>query len=759
MSSGKALRKGLLVLLLAAFVPLTVVFGRGGIRVPSDSLSEAADPLGDTLFESNRYTQTDDLSVVDNYTDIPSTFELVGESDSIALYAESPNGAIRVVNKEDGFVYGSSFAAAGVPIPYFNELWEGIIASACVIEYYSTTESGAVQTTTESFYTSGETTLEFSRIDNGFQLAVHYGLSGVGLLLRVFVDGEYLRVQIPAESVTETGDYPLKSVMCYPFLGAVYGNSVPGYIFVPDGSGALIRYQEINALTDICEFPYYGLDSGLVRGADVSPDFNFPISGMILGIRQHGFVQIVADGDAFATLVVSPAKNNLKYYYTYNRFVYRSTYLAPGTQAAAASGTGQQVIEEERNSCNVSLVYDFLAGDQADYVGMANAYQDYLRGMGALSDISLSEGVVPALVELIGAEKTEGFLFESLQVMTTYAQAEAILSDLSESIPAITAVYKGWSKGGWSGGGTKYVSVESALGTKAQLESLLAEFNAGDDSFSLYADFVSVSESGSYSAYRDVSQRIDSSLAEFTGVSKTWYLLSPLRTASLLEAAEKSLSGWGAENLTLGSVGYRLFSDYKDSADSIDRAEAQKIYGEALASSGEKWSLYRVNAYLLAYAGRDLAVPTTHSGYSAYTDTVPFVSILLAGAMEAYGPYANFFADRTAETLVLIDFGLLPSFILTEESAYALNDTELASLCSSSYDTWKETVVSLYGTVASALSEFYGERVVSRTVPSAGVTETLYANGTLVIVNHTSETWSGGDYTVAARSFEVIPDA
>lgn len=758
MFSGNRIRKALLSALLALFLPATLVLGRG-IAVPADSLPGDFSALGDTLFESNRYTQPDDLTVVDNYTDIPGTFALVGESETIALYAESPNGAIRVVNKADGFVYGSSFAAAGVPIPYFNELWEGIIASACIVEYYTTTESGAIQTTTESFYTSPDTTLAFSAIENGFSLEVRFGLSGIGLTLRVFVDGEYLRVQIPRESVTENETHPLKSVQCYPFLGAVYGNSVPGYVFVPDGSGALIRYQEINALTDVYEFPYYGLDSGLVRDASVSAGFNFPVSGMILGIRQHGFVQIVADGDAFATLVVSPAKNNLKYYYACNRFVYRSTYLAPGTRAAAASGTGQQVIEENRNSCNVSLVYDFLAGDEADYVGMANAYQDYLRDQGALGDLSLPEGVVPALVELLGAETTEGFLFETVQAMTTYAQARAILSDLSGTIPAITAVYKGWSRGGWSGGGTKYLSCEPALGTKAELEALLRDFNVGNGSLSLYADFVTVSESGSYSAYRDVSQRVDSSLAAFAGVRKTWYFVNPLRTASLLENARESLSGWGAENLALGSLGYRLFSDFKDPGNPIDRAEAQAIYASALAASGEKWSLYRASAHLLAYASRDLAVPTTHSGYAVYTDTVPFAAILLAGTMEAYGPYANFFADRTAETLVLIDFGLLPSFILTEGSAYLLNDTELSSLCSSSYDTWKETVAALYGTVASALSQFYGERVVSRTVPRAGVTETLYANGVLVVVNHTSAAWSEGSLTVEARSFEVIPDA
>jgi hypothetical protein len=284
----------------------------------------------------------------------------------------------------------------------------------------------------------------------------------------------------------------------------------------------------------------------------------------------------------------------------------------------------------------------------------------------------------------------------------------------------------------------------------------LEKYNQGNNTLLLYTDFVTVGESGNYSTYRDVSQRIDQSLHSALGFEKSRYYIAPNRSLELMRDSVETLADWGIDSLALGSIGYMLFSDYKTISDPIDRAEAAALYESALASDAMEWAVYRANAYLLAYTSKYLAVPTTSSGYAIYTDTVPFVAMLLAGAIEAYGPYANFFANRNEETLTLVDYGLLPSFILTSASAYQLNDTELVNLYSSSYETWSETVQEIYDRVSGALSAFYGERVVSRSVPRAGVVVTCYANGVSVIVNHSITAWTDGITIVDAASYRVV---
>ncbi|HOW38769.1 MAG TPA: DUF5696 domain-containing protein, partial [Bacillota bacterium] len=430
--------------------------------------------------------------------------------------------------------------------------------------------------------------------------------------------------------------------------------------------------------------------------------------------------------------------------YSYNKFIYRNLYLAPTSQSGAASGAGQQVIEPIRNSCEVSLVYDFLSGAAADYVGMANAYQDHLRSQGVLDNIETAV-TPPMLVELLGAERAEGFLWDEVRTMTTFAQAETILSDLQEFLPAMRVVYKGWSQGGFSGAGLDYARPESTLGTRKELLSLLERYDTGTSTLRLYADLATVGASGRHNPYRDVSQRIDSSLASFPGLTETGYSVAPRRTAALLADLALRMEEWGAEGMALGSIGYRLFSDYKETQDPLDRAEVIALYRQALSSLGVKTAIYRANAYLLAYTDQYLAVPTTHSGYQIYTDSVPFVSILLAGTMEMFGPYVNFFANRVAETLRLVDYGLLPSVILTEASAYLLNDTELGGLYSSSYSTWKPVIAEMWNTMDPALRATFGKRVVSRMVPLPGVVRTVYADGTeIIVVRHQLQTPPAG---------------
>ncbi len=748
-------RKILLAISLVVLIPGLIVLARPRTEFVMDTLPEASGDIDESLFHSNQYTQPDDLTPVSNHLDIPASFDLVGENDSIQLYAENPNGAIRVVDKTTGYIYGSSFAESGLDIPNFNTRWEGIINSACVIEYYAYNETtGAYLINEESFFTSEETTLDYRLINNGYELQINYGESGISLKIRVYLDDDYLRVEVPKENITDSEDYPLRSVKVFPFLGAVYGDSIPGYIFVPDGSGALIRYKEIGAVSDIYEFNYYGTDTGITRTDQVSENFTLPVSGMILGIKQNGFIQIIESGDPFATLVVSPAKNNLRYYYTYNNFVYRQLYLTPTSLSTAASGSGQQVIEASRNTCDIKLVYAFLSGDNADYIGMANAYRDYLY-----QDGTLTEGVetndIPALIEIIGADTSPGFILDELNVMTSYEDASSILADLKTFIPALTIVYKGFGKNGYSSGITRGLT-DSRLGTRQELENLIEAYDNGVDSFHLYENFQSVSESASYNSYRDLSQRIDSSIHTYDGLFQNWSYLSPLRTKALFTKTIPAMEALGAGGVALGSIGYRLFSDYKDKDAKIDRQQAISIYQEALAASTLDLALYRPNAYLLQYASKYLAAPTTTTGYQIYTDTVPFLSTVLAGSMEAYGPYANFWANSVNELLVLVDYGLLPAFILTEEPAYLLAESELGWLYSSDYEIWKSKIKSIYEMLEPAYQAFYGERVVSREVPDYGITRVTYANGVNVYINHTGKAYTYGSVQIPALSFEVV---
>jgi len=751
-------RKLLILAVFVAMVPLaflTEAATRGDYRL--DSPNQEVLVLDDTLFSSNQYTQIDDTSVVNNYLDIPDTFIQVGESDALILYMEEDSYAIRIVNKADGFIYGSSLMSKNDDLEHFGSTWEGYVNSAVTIKYYSLNPTTGLYTTIdESLFTDRSTTTSYSLIDNGFEATLHYGKSGIGLTLRVYLDADQLKVEVPKEGITEGDTFKLRSIRIFPFFGAVYSDSIPGYIFVPDGSGALIRYQPIDYNTEIYEFPYYGLDLGIRAENPNEAQLLLPVTGMVLGIDQHGFMTMIDDGEMFASFVVSPAKNNLKYYYSYNEFLYRSLYQTPTNQSQATSGSGRLVIQEDTNSCNVAMTYRFLAGNEANYVGMANIYRDYLVSEGELVPNIDQLSDIPLFIELIGAELKTGFIFDQTEAMTTVKQAETIIAELSGYVDSLTVVMEGFFKGGFSSSGLINHNYLGRLGTEAEFRRLIEKYRDTLVELYFYVDVMKVYDNANYSVYKDIAQKINQNLLQLHGQTKNYYYIRPQRIASAFTDNEKSLGKLGIDSLALGTIGNHLYSDYSDKLAPIDRQMAIDIYREAFSGYEGKLLLYRPNLYLLKYAEKYLMTPMTSSNYRIYTDTVPFMAIFLHGTIDAFAPFANFNANQTHTLLQMVDYGLYPSYILTDQSAYQLQDTELRQIYSSSYEVWKNVIASDYEFLNEALSQVYDSRMVDREAVDIGVYRDTYANGTIIYVNYTSQPYQEMGHVVMASSYLVV---
>lgn len=745
-----------LMIILVGFLGFSV-YASEKVMNQSDSIEVQSNLLDDTYLASNQFTQDDDLSLVTNFLDVPSSYLLVGESDSLLLYMEEESYAIRVVNKVDGFIYGSSISTKDDNLPNFNTTWEGIVNSAVTIKYYSYNETtGAYTSVEESFLKSNESTSSYESIDNGFIAHLYFGESGISLDLVVYINDDFLCVEIPNDSIQESTEYQLRSIKTYPFLGAVYSNSIPGYILVPDGSGALIRYQEIDVLTDIYEFRYYGQDNSVQAALTSEPTLSFPVSGMVLGINQHGFISIVEDGAVFASLVVSPAKNNLKYYYTYNEFLYRSLYQTPLSESQANSSSGRLVTEDQINSCNIAMKYQFLSGDNANYVGMANAYQEYLLSSNQVIDSVESSSNVDVFLEVIGSEIKSGFIFNEYLKMTTYEDLHEILTDLNESNVDMSVVYKGFTKNGVTSTGLKLSSISSKLGTKEELKALIDYASTLGIDLYLYTDPMSVYEDGSFNMYQDIASRINQNLLSSTGLTKNMYFASPSTVASSLLESLKVLQKEGMSLVAIGSLGNTLYSDHTDQMNPIDRGEAIQIYEDALNQSSATLVMYQSNLYTLKYSSSYLLMPISSSRYRIYSDSVPFTAYVLSGVLNKYSPFQNFTSSSRIELLKMVDYGVFPSYILTFETAYLFQDTELKQIYSSSYQTWKTKIISDYSFVKSALENVIDAHVTKREYKSSGVYKITYSNDVIIYVNYTSKNVLVDGLEISPLHYQVV---
>lgn len=758
MSLIKNTKKIMMLFVLVVIGFLTFVLVEARVKTyEADLLPNSDNILDETYLSSNQFTQDDDLTVVGNYLDVPASYLKVGENSYYSLYMEEGSLAIRVVNKIDGFIYGSSIATKDENIDNFNTTWEGIVNSAVTIKYYDyNNETGIYTTKEESLLKDPNSTSTYELIENGFKAELYFGESGISLSLRVYLDGEYLTVEIPNESISEGDVYKLRNLKIFPFLGAVYANSIPGYILVPDGSGALIRYQDIDVHSDIYEFRYYGQDNSVQTALENEPRLAFPVSGMVHGINQHGFITIVEAGAEYGSLVVSPAKRNLKYYYSYNEFTYRNIYQTPLSESDATNSTGRLVIEEGINSADVIMHYQFLSGMDANYIGMANAYRQYLINKENVSSrVSLNDSI-EIFIDIIGSETKEGFIFDEYLEMTNIFQVKEIISDLLANDIQPMVVYKGYDSYGLTSMGMISEGISRKLGSKQEVEALLEYVEDNNISLFFQIDPLTVYEDGRFSLYRDATRRITQNLLISEGFTKMKYFIAPTGVENALVASVSNLSKNNIEKFALESIGYLLNSHYPTSENSYDRSEVRAIYESLLASLEQDFLIYQANDYLLKYTSDYLLTPLSSSRYRIYSDTVPFVPYVLQGLMNKYSPYQNFNSSSRIELLKMVDFGVAPSYLLTWNSAYQLQSSELQQIYSSSYQTWQEKIISDFNYVYEGLEAQNNSIVVSRTYLDTGIYEVIYDNGIKIIINYTNSSYDYLGESIGALSYKVV---
>ena len=82
------------------------------------------------------------------------------------------------------------------------------------------------------------------------------------------------------------------------------------------------------------------------------------------------------------------------------KFVYRQIYK----QAVDQNGTVMLTNQEKYNKTGIRTRYHFLSGKQADYVGIANFYRNYLIENEALTSHSDRLPIFPVSFTLLGIE-------------------------------------------------------------------------------------------------------------------------------------------------------------------------------------------------------------------------------------------------------------------------------------------------------------------------------------------------------------------
>jgi hypothetical protein len=104
----------------------------------------------------------------------------------------------------------------------------------------------------------------------------------------------------------------------------------------------------------------------------------------------------------------------------------------------------------------------------------------------------------------------------------------------------------------------------------------------------------------------------------------------------------------------------------------------------------------------------------------------------------------------------MIDFGVNPSYLLTQQPSSTLRFTYSNRYFTSAYDDFKSDITSVYPYIAGALDHVSGARVTHRTMLATGVSFVSYDNGISLLINYRSSPYTHEQSTVEGLDYEVI---
>lgn len=570
-----------------------------------------------------------------------------------------------------------------------------------------------------------------------FRMALEYYLTDNGVEVRFPANG--LRFD---ESL-----FQLNSISVLMYMGAG-DNSYNGYNMIPDGSGSLVRFEDVsNELTLTGEL--YGQDYAYQEIGNANQEiYRMPVFGsMTTNVKQtgkeiqayknkqysSGYVAVITEGEAL-TSISSTHGGDVTHGYNscYCTFTPRPKDSYNLAEAISiGSNTTYTVVSDRKYTGSYRIRYIMLTDPdnaasrtpgrtyyETSYVGMAKAYRDYLISQGTLIQLTendVSDGI-PLYIESFGTVETDetvlSFPVTVKKALASFDNLKTMYEEMKASqITNVNFRLTGFTNGGMTSTVPTKVKFEKAVGGNKGFVSFL-EYAAEND-IGVYPDFdfVYMSDTAAFDGFRykrDAVKSIDNRyitkrsydaiLQTFTTTGKICISSSVFR--SYFSKFQKSFDKLLDEHKTgvsVGTLGSDLNTDF-DEDDPYNREDSKSFTTEMLSQLKNSYGSIMIdggNAYAIPYADVVLNVSLDSSRFLNASEAIPFFGMVYHGFVEFAGSPTNMAGDINYEVLKIIENGATLYLMLSYDNVELLKeDTVLSQYYAISYEFWKDTLLS-----------------------------------------------------------------
>lgn len=680
-------------------------------------------------------------------------FRVVAESKALRLKLDETTGHFIVEDKRNGKLWRSYPEPEHWEDESIGGAWRTHLRSPVMLQHINFAQRKAKPSDTNFLAAGGEIT-GVERVSDGFKLVYDMPSIGISIPVEVTLSEEYVQTKILTSEIKEN-DLSLIWVRLYPFFGSEHSVGQDGYLFIPDGSGALMTFKENSVNSNkIYKEPVYGRDYAFNVDSNSRQPVIMPVYGIKSG--EKGMISVITEGEEYAEIVASPAGAFSQYNWVTAQMNYRSTYY----QYTSRTNFYIAYNEDEKFAGDRTIRHYLLEEDKSDYVGMASIYRHYLMDEKGLKKLEVNNGQIPLHLEIIGADTQKGLLMDRYISGTTTSQAMQMVQRLyGLGVQNMSIIYRGWQQdgasafGGWlpvdqriggNEGMKQFIDFAHTLNMPVYLEANYALNNTGKDGYS-----------ARYHGIRDLA----GSVLQFT-----WHngdqisYVSNQFTEEVLEKDIPEYEELGVDGLILLNTGKDLNTNYN--------AEYKQSRAEAKASHHRMFQNIKdalgnvqataANMYVTGEVGHIRNLINDYS-YDLFSDqSVPFAQITLHGLVSYTSGAANQRQQYEFGILKDIETGALPSFNFTAEPTEVMKHAYSLHPFSSHIEDWESTTVQEYQRFNQALGDVQDQFITGHRTLADQVKETTYANGKRIIVNYSPAPYDYEGRTVPSMDFIAV---
>lgn len=747
---------------VAYLLSLSMMLSFGAAAVYSEDAADAEDADTSAAEEADEDEEEEEIPPRTEEEAMADMVEAASNS-NLKLYKNEKEGTIALEDLKTGKIWWSN--PVDLETSNAKQGQKDELASGMTLTY---AEPANRATTIQTSRAKGS--FKMNSIANGVEIVFTFPGPGITVPVQYTLEEDHLKLYVDTSAITENNsssvDGQLTSDLAFMTTFGAAGLEEEGYFVIPDGSGAVINFNNGKSGLRTYSGKVYGRDITAVKTQKqaVIQNVNLPMYGIVKG--NSGMMVVADKGDTCATInsYVSN-QNSTDYNSTYFDFEIRTgdEYLMGGESSPLKVFEKRGILVPEIEVRYYPVSSD---GEEIDYTDIAAKYREYLIKEKAVEDKDISSSS-PLYLDLYGGTlKTEsiaGLPVTVKEPVTKFSTAKYMLETLNGmGVDDMVVTYNkfsdedvgekitdSWNPASKLGGTKKFTELmEYANTNNVKLYPSIdnQQFKTGNGYWNMTNTAIRVSNAYSQIPVFDLAHGIE---------NKYYKSLSLFSPASYTKAFSKLIKSYGKKNVNnyaFGSLANTIYGDYGKKAVSREMAKSviQDIYSSA--KSGGSVLADNPAAYVLPYADYISNVPICSSKFDVFDYDIPFYQMVLHGVTPYGATAVNSEADIADAALTAIASGSSLSFDFVGIEASELKDTKLDKYYYAYYANWMNEASGLYSLAKDVLSPAADAVIVSYTISEDGnKIETAYSNGYSTVVDMAAKTVKadGKTYNIA----------